>query len=100
MVLESLVRNLDRQSDITVVAGAVDVSGALTAVATHQPDVVVMDYNLPDGDGASAARQITQRWARPRVILLTGLSDDAAVFEAAWGGCLGDFEKARRLTAR
>ena len=32
MVLESLVRNLDRKSDITVVASAVNISGALTAV--------------------------------------------------------------------
>ena len=98
MLLESLVRNLDRQSDITVVASAVNVSGALTAVATHQPDVVVMDYNLPDGDGASAARQITQRWPSVRVIMLTGSSKEAAVFEAAWGGCSGYLEKTSAST--
>lgn len=98
MVLESLVRNLDRQSDIAVVASAVNVSGALIAVATHQPDVVVMDYNLPDGDGASAARQITQRWPSVRVIMLTGSSEEAAVFEAAWGGCSGYLEKTSAST--
>ena len=45
-----------------------------------------MDYNLPDGDGASATRQIADA-GRARVILLRGFSDDDAVFEAAWGGC-------------
>ncbi|HVB92836.1 MAG TPA: EAL domain-containing protein [Acidimicrobiales bacterium] len=94
MVLDSLVRHLDRR-DISVVATAATVAEGIAAVEAHSPDIVVMDYELPDGDGASASRQITERWPRVRVILLTGSNEEAAVFEAAWGGCSGYLEKTR-----
>jgi len=95
MLLDGLVRTLDRQPDITVSASATTIATAMDAIDAHAPHVVVMDYHLPDGDGASAARRITQRWPTVRVILLTGSNNDAAVFEATQAGCSGYLEKTR-----
>ena len=93
MLLESIARNLDRHADIQIAATAATISEGLQAVEENLPDVVVMDFQLPDGDGISAARQITTSWPRVRVILMTGSNEDSTVFEAAWGGCSGYLEK-------
>ncbi len=95
MLLESLVRRLDGDGGVAVVGSASTVAEGIAAVEAHSPDIVVMDYELPDGDGAAASRQITERWPSVRVILLTGSKNDAAVFEASWGGCSGYLEKTR-----
>lgn len=45
---------IDLLSDIPnthVIAEAVDVSSAVTAINTHKPDLVLLDIHLPDGDG-------------------------------------------------
>jgi EAL domain-containing protein (putative c-di-GMP-specific phosphodiesterase class I) len=93
MLLGALVRTLDAQADITVVAGSATVSAALEDIERYEPDVVVIDYELPDGDGATAALQITQQWPGVRVVMLTGSGDERAVFDAARGGCSGFLEK-------
>jgi EAL domain-containing protein (putative c-di-GMP-specific phosphodiesterase class I) len=93
MLLDSLVRAIDREPDITVVAAATTMTDGLRAVRELEPQVVVMDYLLPDGDGATAALRIREGWPQVRVIMLTGADMDAAVFEAARAGCAGYLEK-------
>ena len=67
MLLESLVRRLDGDGGVAVVGSASTVAEGIAAVEAHSPDIVVMDYELPDGDGAAASRQITERWPSVRV---------------------------------
>jgi len=93
MVLDAVVRNLSRQPDMTVAAAAATIADALAAVERLAPDIVVLDYQLPDGDGASAAKQIVTTWPTIRVVMLTGSNDDAAIFEAARSGCAGYVDK-------
>lgn len=93
MLLDAVVRNLDRHDDITVMDKATTIADGLAAVARRQPTVVVIDYQLPDGTGASAAERILEQSPATRVIMLTGSSDDAAIFEAARYGCSGYVEK-------
>lgn len=51
---------------------AEDVASALSVLDDFGPDVVVTDWNLPDGDGASLARQVHEKLASLPVILVTG----------------------------
>ncbi|MEQ1787311.1 MAG: EAL domain-containing protein [Acidimicrobiales bacterium] len=95
MVLESIVRLLDEQAGMTVVASAGTVEAGLAAVRAHQPDIVVLDYYLPDGDGATAARAIRSAWPEVRVVMLTGSGLDTAAFEAVQAGCVGFVEKTK-----
>jgi CheY-like chemotaxis protein len=46
--------------DYDVVGSVADGSGLLEAVQNLQPDVIVLDVNLPNVDGLKACRQITQ----------------------------------------
>ena len=59
---------------------------AITAVADHQPDVVLMDIRLPDDSGIVACGTITSRWPQTRVIMLTSYSDDTLVMQAYQAG--------------
>jgi DNA-binding NarL/FixJ family response regulator len=56
---------------MTVVARARDGAAAVAAAADAQPDLVVLDYNMPVLNGIEAARQIKALPAPPKVVLLT-----------------------------
>jgi EAL domain-containing protein (putative c-di-GMP-specific phosphodiesterase class I) len=95
LVLQSVVRYLNDQPDMTVVASAATVEEGIQAVRDHVPDLVILDYQLPDGDGASAARVIRSAWPLIRVVMLTGSGDDLAAFEAERAGCAGFIDKSK-----
>ncbi|HUF65848.1 MAG TPA: response regulator transcription factor [Gemmatimonadaceae bacterium] len=62
---------LARASDIDVVGEATDGEEALAVAARLDPDVLVMDVSMPKLDGIGATRALTERGARPRVLVLT-----------------------------
>ena len=93
MVAESLKRLLEAEHDMQVVALAVNVAGAIEAARMCQPDVMVMDYGLPDGDGVSATTFIRNELPRMKVLLLTGSSSPDIVAAALDAGCVGYVEK-------
>ncbi|HRQ40198.1 MAG TPA: response regulator transcription factor [Chloroflexota bacterium] len=74
---------------IEVVAEAGDASGAMTAVAQHQPDAVVMDIRLPGESGIDACAAITRQWPQTKVVMLTSHGDDELLFRAIQAGASG-----------
>jgi EAL domain-containing protein (putative c-di-GMP-specific phosphodiesterase class I) len=95
MLLRSVVRMLNDEPDMAVVGSATTVEEGIQAVRDHVPDVALVDYRLPDGDGAAATRVIRSAWPQIRVIMLTGSGDDLAAFEAERAGCVGYIEKTK-----
>jgi DNA-binding NarL/FixJ family response regulator len=55
---DSLVFLLRMRTDLEVVAAVPDGASALRAARDHAPDVVVLDYRLPDFDGAKVAAEL------------------------------------------
>jgi two-component system nitrate/nitrite response regulator NarL len=55
---DSLVFLLRTRAGIDVVDAVSDGAGALRAVQAHAPEVVVLDYRLPDVDGGEIAAEI------------------------------------------
>lgn len=53
---------------------ASDAAGAHTSVGELNPDVVLLDVELPDGDGFDVAADLARRGDRPAVVLTSGLS--------------------------
>ncbi len=71
-----------------VVAEAADGVEAVTAVAEHEPDVVLMDLRMPGMDGVEATRRITAT-SDARVLALTTFDVDQHVVDALGAGAVG-----------
>jgi DNA-binding NarL/FixJ family response regulator len=61
--------------DCEVVGSVADGGALLEAAQRLQPDVVVLDVNLPNVHGLEACRQITQLFPEMKVIVFTALND-------------------------
>jgi DNA-binding NarL/FixJ family response regulator len=89
MLTDSLTHALGRHPDMEVVGTAGSIGEAVRTVEATRPDIVLLDQQLPDGNGVSAIRLIEQVSPRSRVILLTGEGSDALVASALEAGCRG-----------
>jgi DNA-binding NarL/FixJ family response regulator len=58
IILEGLEQLFAREADFQVVATATNGEDALTVVRTHKPDVLVLDIQMPRGDGLSVLKQM------------------------------------------
>ena len=63
-----MLRNMLDLDGFTVVAEAASGAAAIAEIAAADPDVVVIDYSMPDMDGIETARQI--RAARPDQVMI------------------------------
>lgn len=61
---------------------AYDVSEALDKLTSKVYDVVILDYDLPDGDGFDLLRELRDRDVSTRVIFVSGYDDPDLSFEA------------------
>jgi DNA-binding NarL/FixJ family response regulator len=81
---------LESEPDIAVIGEAADGEQAAAATRRLRPDVVLMDIQMPGGDGLEATRRITQRpETASRVVILTTFERDDYVFEALQAGASG-----------
>lgn len=89
--LRGLVATLEDAASLCLCGTAATVAEALEAVAREQPDVVLMDLNLPDGNGVEATRALRTAGYSGAVIMLTMYEDEVALraaLEAGAGGYL------------
>jgi DNA-binding NarL/FixJ family response regulator len=96
LLTSALSQTLALEPDIDVVGAAGTVAEAKD-LARDQPDVILMDYRLPDGTGADAARAIKGRWPAARVLMLTALADDETILESIQAGADGYLTKDRAV---
>jgi DNA-binding NarL/FixJ family response regulator len=89
IVAEALSRAIDGELGMSVVGIAGTVEEAVSRAAQFHPRVVVMDYGLPDGTGAEAARRIKANQADIEIVMMTGVSGGAVLAEALEAGCSG-----------
>jgi two-component system response regulator DevR len=89
---------LDQVPGIVVAGEAGTVAEAVSTASSLQPDVVVMDVRLPDGNGVDACREIRARRPETRVIMLTSYPDEQALFHAVLAGAAGYLLKQVRAT--
>lgn len=86
MGLVALLSSLD---GLEVVGEADSIAGAVTAVDTHAPDVVLMDLHLGDESGVEATREVVARRPGLGVLVVTMVDDEDTVFAAMRAGARG-----------
>jgi DNA-binding NarL/FixJ family response regulator len=80
---------LEGEADLTVVGEAANGAEAVDSVARSQPDVVLMDVQMPVLDGLEATRRIVAGPHSVAVLILTTFDRDDYVFEALRAGAAG-----------
>lgn len=86
LMAEALVSFFAPFDDIAVVGRADSVPAAIAASAAERPDVVLMDFALPGGTGADAARAICAQPGAPAVVFLSAEDSDETLLEAVNAG--------------
>lgn len=84
--LQALFESL---GDTAVVAQASTGGEAVALAAEHQPDIVLMDIQMPDMNGIEATRQIIQTSPHIGIVMVTMFEDDDSVFAAMRAGARG-----------
>jgi DNA-binding NarL/FixJ family response regulator len=80
---------LEVEEGVEVVGEASNGTETVALVDRVQPDLVLMDLNMPELDGVSATRQILRDSPHVRIMVLTMFDDDDSVFAAMRAGAHG-----------
>ena len=86
---QGIARLLRAEPDFEVVGEAGDGLEAIERAQALQPDVILMDVNMPRATGLEAARRIRQTCPQSKIVMLTISEVDATLFEAVKSGAQG-----------
>lgn len=89
IVVRSLATILGAEPDIEVAGTGTSGEEAVSLFSACEPDVVLMDIQMPGGDGLSAAEKILAADPAARVVFLTTFSDDDYIVRALRLGTRG-----------
>src|SRR5215813_15332512 len=86
---EGIIALVSYQDDFTIVGEAEDAESALDQARLLQPDIVLMDVELPGEDGVMATRRLKMEMPAVTVVMLTVRDDSETLFEAIKAGAQG-----------
>src|SRR5439155_11046850 len=89
LLRQALRTVLAANSDVDVIGEAVDGREAVELAEKHQPDIVLMDTQLPVVSGVEATQLIKRRANGSRVVLLTLGADDELILNMLRAGASG-----------
>ncbi len=89
VVRDGLSAVLETQRDFEVAGEAGNGQEALVQVERLQPDVVLLDLDMPIMDGLEALRQIIKQWPDTKVIIFTVFDTDERILQAVQAGAQG-----------
>jgi len=93
LIRQALRDKFAREPDIEVVGEAATARSAVAMVQSAQPDVAVLDVQLPDGDGVTICREIRSAVPDTACLMLTGYTGDRALIGAIMAGAAGYVSK-------
>ena len=93
LLCEVLKTWLDVEKDIQVLGVAHNGKEAIEAVEQLQPEIVLMDIDMPEMDGFQATKIISQRFPKVKVVFLSGHDDDIYLGKSLRAGAKGYLPK-------
>ena len=98
-VRRGLLSILRREPGFAAVSACASAGEALSESARWDPDVALIDYELPDGDGLALTHQLRQSPDGPRVVLYTAFAAPRLCLAAALAGVDGLVDKSQPVEA-
>jgi DNA-binding NarL/FixJ family response regulator len=89
MFRDGLKLLFDNTEDMQVIGEAQSGAEALEKLAGLEPDLILMDIQLPDKNGIDVTRKLKEQNPAHKVLMLTMFEDDQSVFAAMRAGALG-----------
>lgn len=89
IVREGLRHLVDAQPDMEVVGESGRGELALGRCLLTNPDVALLDVNLPDRSGIEVCRELRERMPEVRSLMVTSFAEDEALFQAVLAGAAG-----------
>jgi DNA-binding NarL/FixJ family response regulator len=89
VVREGIRQFLERAKDIVVVAEADDGEAAMSLIRAHQPDVAVLDIQMPKATGIEVTRWVRANMRETGVLVLTAYDDDPYIIAVLQAGANG-----------
>jgi len=89
IVREGLIALLEDEDEIMIVGEATNGQEAVALFAELQPDVVLMDLQMPVMDGPEATQRIREQHPQARIMALTTYATDEFIFKALRAGAQG-----------
>lgn len=97
VVVQGLVSFLQDEPDFNVLGSAPGPAAAIAAIAEKQPDVIVTDISLENGNGIALVRDVKSQWPRIRSIVLSMHDERMYAERALRAGARGYVMKDRPL---
>ena len=98
-LVRRLIKDTLQDAGVIVIAEAANGREGVELALFYRPDVVVMDYMMPELDGIEATRRIYDGDPGIRVVLLTGAADDTLGLRGLRAGAAGFLSKDMELAA-
>jgi len=98
-LVRRLIKDTLQDAGVIVIAEAANGREAVELALFYRPDVVVMDYMMPELDGIEATRRIYDGDPEIRVVLLTGAADDSLGLRGLRAGAAGFLSKDMELAS-
>jgi DNA-binding NarL/FixJ family response regulator len=89
LFIDALGNLLEQRPDMEVVGAARDGTAAVSLAKDLKPDIVLMDFSMPQLNGIEATRRITAGNSSVRVVMLSMHADRTYVVEAIRAGASG-----------
>jgi DNA-binding NarL/FixJ family response regulator len=89
----AIQRSIAALVDLHFVGSAATLAEGIELVGSHQPDVLVSDFRLADGDVPDRLDEIMERSPDTRVLVFTGWPDESSFLEAMAAGASGFLDK-------
>lgn len=86
---QGLAELLSMETDLTVVAQAENGERAIALAQQQQPNVILMDVQMPTCNGVEATRIIHERYPWIRILVLSTFDEDEYIWQSLQDGALG-----------
>ena len=92
-LLRNISKNLSLFREIQIVLKALSGEDALLQLSTVQPDLLLMDVDMPGMNGIETTREINIRYPQIKILILSVLDQEDKIFEAIKAGACGYLTK-------